>query len=68
MSCDRLNGFIIWSLTLLAIGDLFILYAEMKRQCCDKITEKDREAEIDKMKQEIEILQQEINNLKSKCK
>lgn len=65
MDCNHLNGFIIWSLALLAIGDLLILYAEMRRQHCDRIAEKEKAAELNEMKDTIQKLQQEIENLKT---
>lgn len=65
MDCKHLNGFIIWSLVLLAIGDLLILYAEMKRQQCDRIAEKEKTDELNEMKDAIQKLKREIENLKT---
>ncbi|WIW71856.1 hypothetical protein [Anaerosinus gibii] len=65
MDCDRLNGFIIWTLALLVIADGLVLYAEIRRQRCDKIAEKESNTEIQEMKDAIEELKNEIKNLKS---
>ncbi len=65
MDCDRLNGFIISTLALLVIADGLVLYAEIRRQRCDKIAEKESNTEIQEMKDAIEELKNEIKNLKS---
>lgn len=65
MECDRLNNFIIWTLALFVIADAFILYAEIRKQHCDKIAEKESNTEIQEMKDAIEELKNEIKELKS---
>lgn len=64
MDCKHLNGFIIWSLVLLVIGDLLILYTEIKRQQCDRVAEKEKMDELNEMKDAIQTLKLEIEHLK----
>ena len=61
MNCNHLNCFIIWTLALFVIADAFILYAEIKKQRCDKIAEKESAAEIQEIKEAIKKLEKEIN-------
>lgn len=65
MECDRLNSFIIWTLALFVIADGLVLYAEIRKQRCDKIAEKESNTEIQEIKDAIEELKNEIKNLKS---
>lgn len=64
MKCKDLDGIILWSLALLVIGDLLVLYVEKERQHCNKISEQEKNNEIKEMKNHIQNLEFEINTLR----
>ena len=64
MNCDNINKFIVWTLALIIVADILILYAEMQTQNCDKVSEQELEDTLTELKEEIKNLKEEIELLK----
>lgn len=68
MNCDNLNKWILFSIGLVAIGDVLAFFVELVNQRCERKAEVEREKSDENISRELKELRESSNRLTTENK